>query len=103
MKTKFRVPKASLVLLSVGLMVGVIGCSSAPQQSPGEGAESVGAPPVVVNPRAEPKKIVLTENFETVRPLEVFADIKSFDSGLDKVRLRLFFSPETEEKLKFFR
>lgn len=110
MKTLFRIPKAGFAFISMGLMMGALGCSSEPTQSPGESAEQssqsaekVGAPPVVLNPRAEPKQAILNERFEASRPIDVFADVKSFNSSIDKVKLRLSFAPETEEKMKFFK
>jgi hypothetical protein len=103
MKTLSRNPKVALAFISMGLMIGALGCSSEPKQSPGEGAENLGAPPVVLNPRAEPKQVNLNEKFEVSRPIDVFADVKSFNSSIDKVKLRLSFAPETEEKMKFFK
>jgi hypothetical protein len=106
MKTPFRSQdsKIGLVFLSLSVLIGAAACStpSGSTQQDQKVAEA-GAPPVVVNPRAEPKMVNLSEGLSTPKPVEVFADVKTFDAGLDKVSLRLTFSPETEQRMKFFK
>jgi hypothetical protein len=102
METLSHFVKVGLGLLSVGIISGGLACSSASKQAPGK-AEEAGSPPAVVNPHVEPQSVSLNEKFEVSQPVDVIADVKSIDSGLDKVSLRMFFSPDTEEKLKFFK
>jgi hypothetical protein len=99
MNTSFSLKKAGLSLIVVSSLIGVFGCSSAPTAN--EQAKT--SPPVVVNPRVEPQKVNLSEDFKASRPVDVLADVKSFDSPVTSVSLRLYFSPETEQRVRFFK
>jgi hypothetical protein len=60
------------------------------------------APPIVINPRATPEVVTLSEDLQVSRPLEVYADVKNLGSDVDDVKLRVYFAPDTDARLKFF-
>jgi hypothetical protein len=98
-----KVSPFRLKTIALSLMLISAGCSSAPSSCQKNQASVAAPAPVIIHPRAIPEKVALTENLEISQPIEVYADIKSFNSNLDQVKLRLSFSPETQQNLRFFK
>ncbi len=121
--SKHRIVSSSLIsgALISGLIFGISACSSSPkvgqktnektvissdaEQASGGGVATSGmpiAPPVIANPRVVPNVVILGPRLDAAQPVNVYVDIKSLGSNLDKVKLRLYFASDTDQRLKFF-
>lgn len=100
MKTPIFVGKVSLGFFA--LFLG-LGCSTSQTTQQQRQLEAKGSPPVVTNPRVEPKQVNLSEDLSSGRPVDILADVKTFDSPVDQVKMRLNFAPSTDQNVRFFK